>query len=88
MCPHYQEDIGKQHHKEIQNPLAKNTKRTVSTNDKDLKLLVAVHNITHIITSCFIALFLNDLEDYLKENGALGIDLWDIKICSLLYADV
>ena len=33
------------------------------------------------------ALFLNDLEDYLKENGASGIDLWYIKVCSFLYTD-
>ena len=40
-----------------------------------------------LLTPILFALFLNDLEDYLKENGASGIDLWDIKICSLLYAD-
>ena len=33
------------------------------------------------------ALFFNDLETDLKEGGAKGVDLWDIQICSLLYAD-
>ena len=40
-----------------------------------------------LLSPLLFALFLNDLEDYLKENGTSGIDLWDIKICSLLYAD-
>ena len=40
-----------------------------------------------LLSPLLFALFLNDLEDYLKMNGASGIDLWDIKICSLLYAD-
>ena len=40
-----------------------------------------------LLTPLLFALFLNDLEDYLKVNCASGIDLWDIKICSLLYAD-
>ena len=33
------------------------------------------------------ALFLNDLEDFSKVNGANGIYLWDVHIFSLLYAD-
>ena len=32
-----------------------------------------------LLSPLLFALFLNDLEDYLKENGASGIDLWDIK---------
>ena len=40
-----------------------------------------------LLSPLLFALFLNDLEDYLKVNGASGIDLWDIKICLLLYAD-
>ena len=30
---------------------------------------------------------MNDLETDLKEGGAKGVDLWDIQICSLPYAD-
>ena len=40
-----------------------------------------------VFIKSFTFRFVDDVEDYLKENGASGIDLWDIKICSLLYAD-
>ena len=40
-----------------------------------------------LLSPLLFALFLNDLEDYLTVNGTSGIDLWDIKIYSLLYAD-
>ena len=40
-----------------------------------------------LLSPLLFALFLNDLEDFLKVNGANGIDLWDVHIFSLLYAD-
>ena len=39
-----------------------------------------------LLSQLLFALFLNDLEDYLKVNGASGIDLWDIKICRFRYS--
>ena len=40
-----------------------------------------------LLSPLLFALFLNDLDDFLKVNGANGIDLWDVHIFSLLYAD-
>ena len=40
-----------------------------------------------LLSPILFALFLNDLQDYLFEGGTKGINLWDITICTLLYAD-
>ena len=37
--------------------------------------------------SSTFGLFLNDLQENLFEVGAKGVNLWDINICTLLYAD-
>ena len=33
------------------------------------------------------SLYLNDLVECLERNGALGVELWDIRLCVMLYAD-
>ena len=33
------------------------------------------------------SLYLNDLVECLERNGALGVELWDIRLCAMLYAD-
>ena len=40
-----------------------------------------------LLSPILFALFLNDLQDNLFEGGSKGINLWDITICALLYAD-
>ena len=40
-----------------------------------------------MLSPFLFALFLKDLETNLKEGGAKCVDLWNIQICSLLYAD-
>ena len=40
-----------------------------------------------LLSPVFFALFLNDLQENLFEMGAKGVNLWDINICTLLYAD-
>ena len=40
-----------------------------------------------LLSPILFALFLNDLQDYLFEGGTKGINLWDITVCTLLYAD-
>ena len=39
-----------------------------------------------ILSPILFALFLNDLQNYLFEGGTKGINLWDITVCTLLYA--
>ena len=40
-----------------------------------------------LLSPILFAHILNDLQDYLFEGGIKGINLWDITVCSLLYAD-
>ena len=40
-----------------------------------------------LLSPILFALFFNDLQHYLFEGGTKGINLWDITVCTLLYAD-
>ena len=33
------------------------------------------------------SLYINDLVIYLENEGAAGVELWDIRLCAMLYAD-
>ena len=33
------------------------------------------------------SLYINDLEQCLENEGAEGVELWDIRLCAMLYAD-
>ena len=40
-----------------------------------------------LLSPLLSSLYRNDLVDYLENEGAAGVELWDLKLCALLYAD-
>ena len=40
-----------------------------------------------LLSPLLFSLYLNDLVDYLQNEGAEGVELWDLRLCALLYAD-
>ena len=40
-----------------------------------------------LLSSLLFSLYINDLEQCLANEGAEGVELWDIRLCAMLYAD-
>ena len=40
-----------------------------------------------LLSPLLFSLYLNDLVDYLGNEAAEGVELWDLRLCALLYAD-
>ena len=40
-----------------------------------------------LLSPLLFSLFLNDLAECFEKDGAHGVELWDIRLCAMLYAD-
>ena len=40
-----------------------------------------------LLSPLSFSLYINDLVNYLENDGAQGVELWDIRLCAMLYAD-
>ena len=40
-----------------------------------------------LLSPLLFSLYINDLEQCLENKGAEGVELWDIRLCAMLYAD-
>ena len=40
-----------------------------------------------LLTLLLFSLYINDLVNHLETDGAQGVELWDIRLCAMLYAD-
>ena len=40
-----------------------------------------------LLSPLLFSLYINDLVNYLETDGAQGVELWDIRLCAVLYAD-
>ena len=40
-----------------------------------------------LLSPLLFSLYINDLVNHLETDGAQGVELWDIRLCAMLYAD-
>ena len=40
-----------------------------------------------LLSPLLFSLYINDLGQCLENEGAEGVELWDIRLCAMLYAD-
>ena len=40
-----------------------------------------------LLSLLLFSLYIKDLVNYLETDGAQGVELWDIRLCAMLYAD-
>ena len=40
-----------------------------------------------LLSPLLFSLYVNDLVTYLENEGVAGVELWDIRLCAMLYAD-
>ena len=40
-----------------------------------------------LLSPLLFSLYINDLVTYLENEGVAGVELWDIRLCAMLYAD-
>ena len=40
-----------------------------------------------LLSLLLFSLYINDLVNHLETDGAQGVELWDIRLCAMLYVD-